>query len=113
MIVPIPWVHIGLGLVFAAISVPLVLRKVPMNGAYGVRVRKAFVSDSNWYEINAYGGRLLLGLGAVLVAFGVLGAGLAPSPTSVWAPVYLAAPLVLLIPVLALIAAFARRLPDR
>ncbi len=113
MIVPIPWVHVGLGAMFAAISVPLVLRKVPMNRAYGVRLRKSFVSDSNWYEINAYGGRLLLGLGAVLVALGVVGADLAPAPTSPWAPAYLVAPLLLLIPVLALIAAFARRLPDR
>lgn len=112
MVVPITWVHMGLGAALVALSVPLVLRRVPMNRWYGVRVRKAFVSDSNWYELNAYGGRLLLGSGALLIVFGYLGADAAPPPTSLWAPVYLAAPLLLLIPVCALIAAFARRLPD-
>ncbi len=111
MIVPIPWVHIGIGALLVAMSVPLAMRKVPMNRTYGVRVRKAFVSDSNWYEINAYGGRLLLGVGVVLVVFGFATEEVAPLATSPWAPVFLAAPLVLLVPVLAAIVAFARRLP--
>ncbi len=112
MIVPIWWVHVGLGLLVVAISIPLVLRKVPMNGAYGVRVRKSFVSDSNWYEINAYGGRLLLVFGASLAVFGAAASKFAPPPTSPWAPVFLVAPLLLLVPVVAAILAFARRLPD-
>ncbi len=112
MIVPITWVHIGLGAMMMIVSAPLAARKVPMNRAYGVRLRKSFVSDSNWYEVNAYGGRLLLGLGAFLVLFGILARDAAPPPTSPWAPVFLVAPLLLLIPALALIAAFARRLPD-
>jgi SdpI/YfhL protein family len=113
MIVPIPTVHTGIGLLIALISVPLVLRKVPMNHAYGVRVPKAFVSDENWYEINAYGGKLLLGFGVFLVVVGWLGRDLAPPPTSPWAPVWLVVPLLVLVPVLGRVNAFARRLPDR
>ncbi len=113
MIVPIPYVHVGLGALIALISIPLVLRKVPMNRAYGVRIPKAFVSDENWYEINAYGGKLLLGFGLFLLVFAVVGWDAAPPPRSPWALVWLAAPLFVLAPLLALIYAFARRLPNR
>ncbi len=113
MIVPIPYVHVGLGALIALISIPLVLRKVPMNHLYGVRIAKAFVSDENWYEINAYGGKLLLGFGLFLIAFAVIGRNAAPPPTSPWAPVWLVAPLLALAPVIARIYAFARRLPER
>jgi uncharacterized BrkB/YihY/UPF0761 family membrane protein len=102
-----------MGLVMAALSVPLILRKVPMNRAYGIRTRKAFASESNWFAINAFGGRLFLGLGLFLVVFGYFGGGLAPGPTSPWAPAFLIVPLLGLVPVLVLINAFSRRLPDR
>lgn len=58
MVFPVQYVHIGLGAAVAIGSVPLMLRKVPMNTAYGIRTRKAFVSEENWYRINEYGGRL-------------------------------------------------------
>jgi hypothetical protein len=111
--VPIPYVHLVTGLMMIAFSIPLVLRKVPMNRAYGIRTRKAFASESNWYAVNAYGGRLFLGLGLFFVVFAYLGRGLAPEPTSLWAPVFMVIPLMALVPVFVLINAFARRLPDR
>ena len=111
--VPIPDVHIGIGLLTVLVCIPLVLRMVPMNHAYGVRVRRAFVSEHNWYEINAYGGKLLIGFGLFLVAFGYFTRDMAPSPRSPWAPVYMVVPLLTILPVLARIKAFARRLPDR
>src|SRR2546427_9177847 len=55
MIPPI-MVHCGVGLSTAGLAIPLVIRKVPMNRVYGVRIAKAFASDRDWYEINAYGG---------------------------------------------------------
>ncbi len=113
MIVPIPYVHCGIGIVTALVSIPLVLRKIPMNGAYGIRIPKAFVSQRNWYEINAYGGKLLIVFGIFLSGFGWLGQGMAPPPTSIWAPVFLILPLLTIIPILAQINAFARRLPDK
>ncbi len=113
MIVPIPYVHCGIGLVTALVSIPLILRKIPMNHAYGIRVRKAFVSESNWYEINAYGGKLLVVFGLFLLAFGWLGQGFAPPPTSIWAPVFMVLPMLAIVPVIALIKAYARCLPDQ
>ncbi|MBI5248583.1 MAG: SdpI family protein [Desulfomonile tiedjei] len=110
MIPPIA-VHCGIGLLTTAIAIPLVLRKVPMNRFYGVRIPKAFESDRNWYDINAYGGRLFLAFGLLLTFFGIVAQGLAPSPTSIWSAVFIAGPLLLIFPILALISAYARRLP--
>ena len=105
MIIPIPWVLVGLGLALASLSVPLMLRRVPMNRWYGVRTRKAFASEANWYELNEYGGKLLLGLGGGLLLVGLVGFWVAPEPNSVWAAVFLAVPLLGLVPVIALIKA--------
>ncbi len=97
----------------ALVSIPLILRMVPMNHVYGIRVPKAFVSSENWYEINAYGGKLLLAFGVFLLVVAYAGLDAAPPPTSPWAPVYLVVPLLALVPVLGLVVGYARRLPDR
>jgi hypothetical protein len=57
----IAWLHIGIAVLLMGLSVPLILRKVPMNDLYGVRFRASFKSERAWYEINAYGGKVLLG----------------------------------------------------
>jgi hypothetical protein len=111
MIPPIV-VHCGIGLLTTALAIPLVLRKVPMNRVYGVRVLKAFKSEDNWYEINAYGGRLFLAYGLLLTFFGIAARDLAPSPTSIWMAVFIVGPLLLIFPILVLINSYARRLPD-
>jgi hypothetical protein len=112
MIVPIPYVHMAMGVLMIVLSIPLVLGKIPMNCVYGIRIRKAFASQSNWYAINAYGGKVLLGFGLFLAVFGHLGRDVAPPPTSIWAPLFLIVPLLALVPVAVLISVFARRLPD-
>jgi uncharacterized membrane protein len=113
MIVPIPYVHMAIGALIVVLAVPLLLRRVPMNHAYGVRVREAFVSQSNWYAINAFGGKCLLAVGLLLLAVGYFGRAFAPSPRSAWAPVYLLVPLLVLIPAVAVIKSYARWLPNR
>jgi apolipoprotein N-acyltransferase len=112
MIVPIPYVQCGIGLLLALLSIPLILRKIPLNRVYGIRIRKSLASQHNWYEINAYGGKLLFVLGLFLLAFGWVSRDLAPEPTSAWAPVFLIVPLLAFVPVFVLINAFARRLPE-
>ena len=112
MNVPIPDVHIGFGLAAAALAVPLILRRVPMNHFYGIRVRKAYTSDSNWYAINAFGGWLFLCFGVFLVACGFLGRPFAPEPSSPWAPVYLFVPLLVLVPLMRHIRRYARQRPE-
>ena len=110
--VPPFFVHCGIGLVTTAIAIPMVLRIVPMNRFYGIRIPKAFKSDRNWYAINAFGGWLLLAYGLLLVVFGIAAQDLAPSETSIWMAPFICGPLLLVLPLLALIGAYARRLPD-
>ena len=42
------------------LGIPLTQQKVSMNKTYGVRIKKAFESEENWYKINAYGGKQLV-----------------------------------------------------
>ncbi len=60
------------GLILMAISVPLKNGKVAMNHFYGVRLRKSFTSEKNWYLMNAYGGRQLVIWSAAMFVLGVL-----------------------------------------
>ena len=111
MIPPIV-VHCGIGLLTTAFSVPLVLRMVPMNRVYGIRVPKAMKSNGHWYDINAYGGKLFLAYGLFLTIFGITAHGFAPPPTSIWTAVFIVGPLLLIFPILVLINSYARGLPD-
>lgn len=40
------------GLLFIALSIPLILRKVPPNWAYGYRTRKTLSDPKIWYQAN-------------------------------------------------------------
>ena len=42
---------------FALIAIPLILRKIPRNGAYGFRTPRTLSNDGIWYDANAYFGR--------------------------------------------------------
>ena len=61
-----------IGLVTMVVSIPLILRLIPMNYAYGIRllILKVWDSEENWYEINAYGGKWFFGSGVVIAAIG-------------------------------------------
>lgn len=63
--------HIFVGVLIIAISVPLVQKRIAMNDWYGIRFKKSFASDDNWYKINAYGGKQLIVWSVLLIAFGV------------------------------------------
>jgi uncharacterized membrane protein len=103
----------GLGLLYAVLSLPLIFKLVPRNHYYGIRIRKAFVSDRNWNSINSLGGILIFGCGLLLVVFAHFTRDLAPSPRSILAPVYLIVPLVVEAVVVApVIYVYAGRLPD-
>jgi hypothetical protein len=62
---------IAAGILMILISIPHVLRKIPMNRWMGFRIAKAFESDENWYDINAYGGKALIFWSVVLMLLGV------------------------------------------
>lgn len=65
--------NVAIALVLAGGSLPLILRKVPMNRVYGVRFPQSFRSQEAWYEINAYGGKALLIASLPLLALGLYG----------------------------------------
>lgn len=50
-------INVGFALLFAALNVPLMRRRVKMNAYYGFRIRKSFESEKTWYAINAYAGK--------------------------------------------------------
>jgi len=58
---------------FALVSLPLALRKIPRNRWYGYRTRASLGSDFVWYEANAYfGWSSLIAVGVTCVAAVVL-----------------------------------------
>ena len=61
----------AIGPVLILVSIPLILRLVPRNRFYGLRIPPTCNSESVWYDANALCGRhmLLLGLGMVLLEF--------------------------------------------
>ena len=63
----------GSGLLIFLLAIPLILRRVPPNALYGVRTKASFSSDSDWYRINAVGGRYLAVSGLVILAVGIVG----------------------------------------
>lgn len=114
MAIPITYVHAGIGVLLAVLSLPLILGKVPMNRGYGIRIRKAYVSDSNWLAINRFGGVVMMILGLLLVVFSYVTATIAPSPRSILAPLYLVAPLLVGIVVGTIAVGFySGTLPDK
>ncbi|HEX2610533.1 MAG TPA: SdpI family protein [Gemmatimonadales bacterium] len=109
MIIPAVFVHCGFGLLLALLSIPLVLRWVPRNRAYGIRIPEAFSTEAGWYDINAYGGRLFLIYGVILATVGFLARDLAPPPTSLGSAVFIAGPLLVALLLLLPIRSYARR----
>ena len=112
MIVPIPYVFAGIGIASMLVSIPMMLRRVPMNRWYGVRTRKAFVSDENWYEINAFGGKAFFLFGLFLVAVAWFGRDVLPDPRDASAAAVMALPALALLGVLLAIRWFSRRFPE-
>jgi len=72
----------GVGLLFVALSIPLIQERVPPNSTYGFRTAKSLSDPNIWYAINRISGRdllvagALIGLGSAGMLF--LGQGLTP-----------------------------------
>lgn len=60
------------GVLFIAISIPLFRGTIPMNEAYGFRIRKAFASKENWYAINRYGAKQMIIWSSTMIAAGIV-----------------------------------------
>src|SRR5687767_9346648 len=61
---------LAFGLVLIALALPMMLRRVPPNRWYGLRVPSTSADQWVWYEANAMAGRdmVIVGLLMVLVA---------------------------------------------
>lgn len=55
------------GLLVIAFGVPLMLRRVPPNGFYGLRVPATFKDEQVWYDANAASGRDLVLFGIAMM----------------------------------------------
>jgi len=64
--------NIGVALIIILISIPLIKRKIKMNHFYGIRIEKSFVSEDNWYEINAYAGKQLVIFSIPMILAGIV-----------------------------------------
>jgi hypothetical protein len=51
------------GLALAAVSIPLILRRIGPNPLYGFRVKKTLEDPAVWYPVNAYAAKRLLAVG--------------------------------------------------
>jgi len=71
---PVVIVHLLAAATAIVAAVPLIQRRVKMNHWYGVRIPASFVSDEAWFDLNRYGGRLLLVWGLSIAATGLVGA---------------------------------------
>lgn len=60
------------GILFIALSIPLLKGKIPKNQLYGFRIQKAFASDDNWYAINKYGAKQLIVCASLLIVAGIV-----------------------------------------
>ena len=72
----------GVGLLFIALSIPLIQERVPPNSFYGFRTAKSLSDTKIWYAINRMSGVDLLIAGALIslgsVAMLILGQDLQP-----------------------------------
>jgi hypothetical protein len=55
------------GLLVTALSVPMILGKIPPNGLYGFRVKKTMENPEIWYPVNAYSGKWLLATSLMMI----------------------------------------------
>jgi hypothetical protein len=87
------------------VAIPLALRKVPRNVAYGFRTRTTMAGDRIWFEANAHFGRGLIAssLCSTFVAYVIY--ALQPFPPAAFLPVSI---LVLMVPSLVAAVATAR-----
>src|SRR3954471_3120780 len=68
-IIAVSWCFVGL--LIAALAVPLARRKIPPNALYGARFRAAFQSEAAWYAINRYAALHMIAWSIPIVGLGV------------------------------------------
>jgi uncharacterized membrane protein len=80
----------GVSVMLVLVAIPLLLRRIPPNAFYGLRVPATYADEWVWYEANALAARDMVALGVLLVVLAlvlpVLGLK-GGTPPLVWAAV--------------------------
>lgn len=63
---------VAVAVIVFTVVIPLYRGKIKPNPVYGIRVRKAFESEENWYRINRYGGAVLMFWAIALMLAGII-----------------------------------------
>jgi uncharacterized membrane protein len=63
---PIHLMLSAVGLLLIVLAIPMILRRVPPNAIYGLRVPATYADEWVWYEANVRSGRDLVVLGILL-----------------------------------------------
>ena len=63
---------IGVSVLMILVSLPALKGKIPMNRWYGARFKKSFLSEENWYKINAYSAKHLIIWSLPLMIIGIV-----------------------------------------
>jgi uncharacterized membrane protein HdeD (DUF308 family) len=106
----IMWVVVGL--ILMAISIPLKNGKVAMNHFYGVRLKKSYSSEKNWYLMNTYGGKQLLNWSSVLVVLGAITFFIPFNGSEILIALFAFLPLIVLVFPICTIVRYSRTLSD-
>ncbi|MDD5170119.1 MAG: SdpI family protein [Syntrophales bacterium] len=61
-----------LGSAIFLLLIPLYSGRVKMNRVYGIRIRKAFESEENWFKVNRYGAAALMYWAIGLMITGIM-----------------------------------------
>lgn len=59
------------GLLFSALSIPLIRNKVKMNAWYGIRTLETMRDEKIWYEVNSKMGKYLFVFGMIISAISI------------------------------------------
>ncbi len=57
------------GLLFSALSIPLIRKKVKMNAWYGIRTGETMRDETIWYKVNSIMGKYLFVFGIISFCF--------------------------------------------
>jgi hypothetical protein len=106
--VGVPVAILASGVLIFCVCLPLIYGKIPMNRWYGIRIREAFRSDERWYDVNAYGGKVLAVWSLLPILVGAAGLVLPAPMFFVYVPVAVGAALISVIVPLIQILLWAR-----
>lgn len=54
------------GILFSALAIPLIRRKIKMNYWYGIRIPQTMVNENIWYKVNEIMGKYIFAWGILI-----------------------------------------------